>query len=248
MNAPITPTQVDPNRELPAAFAPYLGMMDFLAALLGPRAEVVLHDTSDLSRSVVALTNGHISGRSIGAPATDLVLKVLRNHEDDDVDYLANYLAESSSGVQFRSSTMFIRNGDRNVIGMLCINIDDSALIDARDALSALTAVTEMGKDAATHENGTVTQRASTLSSRSAVAERLSVSAEELTLDSVKRIVAAQGVEALRMTAEEKLEAVRALDRAGMFLLKGAVAHVASVLEVSEPSIYRYLRQVRQGS
>jgi predicted transcriptional regulator YheO len=148
MTEPLRPTQVDPDRELRAEFGPYLAMMDFLAALLGPRSEIVLHDISDLSRSVVALTNGHVSGRSVGAPATDLVLKVLRNHEHADVEYLANYLAESAAGVRFRSSTFFIRDADGAVIGLLCINIDDSALVQARDALALLTATTGIDKGA----------------------------------------------------------------------------------------------------
>jgi len=244
MTEPMRPTQVDPDRELRAEFGPYLAMMDFLAALLGPRSEIVLHDISDLSRSVVALTNGHISGRSVGAPATDLVLKVLRNHEHADVEYLANYLAESAAGVRFRSSTFFIRDAEGGVIGLLCINIDDSALVQARDALALLTATTGIGKDAAHIEDASGQRRAP--SPGRAVAERLSVTVDDLTLDSVSRIVEAQGVAPLRMTPEEKIGTVRALDEAGMFLLKGAVARAALALEVSEPTVYRYLRMVRQ--
>ncbi|MHA7262863.1 helix-turn-helix transcriptional regulator [Arthrobacter sp. TMN-37] len=242
-------TLVDPGRVLRPEFGPFLGIMDFLGALLGPRSEIVLHDTSDLSRSVVALTNGHVSGRTVGAPATDLVLKVLRNHEGHDADYLANYLSESAAGRHFRSSTFFIRDPDRSVIGMLCINIDDTALVAARDALAASTATVDITKDAGPADAGEA--RGSRLPAGSPVQrvmERLSTSVDDLTLDSISRIVAAQNVSPLRMTAEEKIAVVGDLDRAGVFLLKGAVARAAVVLEVSEPTIYRYLRTVRQGT
>ena len=47
------------------------------------------------------------------------------------------------------------------------------------------------------------------------------------------------------MTPEEKIATVREIERAGVFLLKGAVAQVAVALRVSEPTVYRYVRQVR---
>lgn len=232
-------TEVDRSRVLRAEFGPYLPMMDFLAELLGPRSEVVLHDTSDLSRSIVALTNGHVSGRSVGGPATDLVLKVLQNHEHDDQDYLANYLAESRTGGTFRSSTFFIRDADGEVVGMLCINIDDEPLTRARDLLEAITATTGLVKGGSRGGAGPVGPSPTT------VAERLSMNVDELALDGVARIVAAQRVDPQRMTPDEKIAAVREIERAGLFLLKGAVAQVASALCVSEPTVYRYVRAVR---
>jgi predicted transcriptional regulator YheO len=240
MTTDSSPTVVDRSRVLRAEFGPYLSLMDFLAELLGPRTEIVLHDTSDLSRSIVALTNGHVSGRSVGGPATDLVLKVLQNHEHDDRDYLANYLAESRTGGTFRSSTFFIRDAGGDVVGMLCLNIDDEPLTRARDLLSAITATTGLVKGAGRGADRTGPTAAP-------VAERLSTNVDQLALDGVARIVAAQGVEPYRMTPEEKVAAVRELERAGVFLLKGAVAQVAEALLVSEPTVYRYVKQVRRG-
>jgi predicted transcriptional regulator YheO len=232
-------TVVDEGRSLRPEFGPYLPLMDFLAELLGPRTEIVLHDTSDLSRSIIAITNRHVSGRSVGGPATDLVLKVLQNHEHDDRDFLANYLAASRTGGTFRSSTFFIRGSEGDVVGMLCVNIDDEPLTRARDLLAAITATTGLlkgGGPEGTDNAGLAPAR---------VTERLSTTVDELAHDGVARIVAAQGIEPHRMTPEEKIGAVRELDRAGVFLLKGAVTQVAEALHVSEPTVYRYVKQVR---
>jgi predicted transcriptional regulator YheO len=49
------------------------------------------------------------------------------------------------------------------------------------------------------------------------------------------------------MTQDEKVGVVRELERSGVFLLKGAVAHVAVALGTSEPTVYRYVKQVRRG-
>lgn len=237
--APAT-TVVDESRVLRPEFAPYLPMMTFLAEILGPRTEIVLHDTSDLSRSIVALTNGHVSGRAVGGPATDLVLKVLQNHEHDDRDFLANYLAESRTGGTFRSSTYFIRDDDGAVTGMLCLNIDDEPLTRARELLEAITETTGIVKG----QQGTDADGARV---SSGVTERLSTNVDELALDGIARIVSVQGVEPQRMTPDEKISAVRELERAGVFLLKGAVTQVAEALHVSEPTVYRYVKQVRRA-
>jgi predicted transcriptional regulator YheO len=237
--------EVDHDRTLRPEFGPYLGLLGFLSDLLGPNTEIVLHDTSDLSRSIVALANGQITGRSVGGPATDLVLKILQNREYLERDYLANYLAESNTGVTFRSSTFFVRDTEGEIIGMLCLNIDDSALIQARDLLSVITSTTGLLK-----ATGAAPDDAMPTDGHGRVerpTERLSTNVDELTLESVARIVAAQAVEPQRMTQDEKVGVVRELERSGVFLLKGAVAHVAVALGTSEPTVYRYVKQVRRG-
>jgi predicted transcriptional regulator YheO len=237
--------EVDHERVLRPEFAPYLGLLGFLSDLLGPTTEIVLHDTSDLSRSIVALANGQITGRSVGGPATDLVLKILQNREYLERDYLANYLAESSTGVMFRSSTFFVRDAEGEIIGMLCLNIDDSPLIQARDLLTLITSTTGLLKATGQPSDDRGPDAAAARLDRPT--ERLSTNVDELTLDSVARIVAAQAVEPQRMTQDEKMGVVRELERSGVFLLKGAVAQVAVALGTSEPTVYRYVKQVRRG-
>ena len=237
---------IDTERELRPEFAPYLGMLGFLSELLGPATEIVLHDTSDLSRSIVALANGQITGRSVGGPATDLVLKILQNREYLERDFLANYLAESSMGGTFRSSTLFIRDARSEVIGMLCLNIDDGDLIKARDLLSMLTSTTGLLKSTGEPADGGGSGADRAPAEAPLPTERLSPNVDDLTLASVARIVAAQPVEPQRMTQDEKVSVVRDLERAGVFLLKGAVAQVANALSISEPTVYRYVKQVRR--
>jgi predicted transcriptional regulator YheO len=236
--------ELDAERELRAEFAPYVALLGFLGELLGPTTEIVLHDTSDLNRSIVALVNGEITGRSVGGPATDLVLRILKNQDYLERDYLANYLAESNTGGTFRSSTLFVRDADGAVIGMLCFNIDDRPLVQARDLLSLITSTTGAlkGGAAARHDGGPLVPQPV-----SPPAERLSTSVDELTLASVARIVAAQPVRPQQMTPKDKVSVVRELENAGVFLLKGAVAQVADALFTSEPTVYRYLKQVRRS-
>ena len=54
------------------------------------------------------------------------------------------------------------------------------------------------------------------------------------------------GVVAERLTPEERLNVIAALESSGTFLLKGAVKSAAISLHCSQASIYRYLSQVKK--
>lgn len=47
------------------AFIPFV---KGLAETFGSNCEVVLHDFSDLQHSIIAIENGHVTGRSLGSP------------------------------------------------------------------------------------------------------------------------------------------------------------------------------------
>ena len=103
----------------------YVKLTEFLGAALGPDYEVALHDLTDKSRSIIAIANGYISGREIGAPLTNMALGVLKDESYEWQDYRLHYSGVSAAGNPLRSSTMFIKE-DGKLIGMLCINFDDS--------------------------------------------------------------------------------------------------------------------------
>ena len=52
----------------------------------------------------------------------------------------------------------------------------------------------------------------------------------------------------MHMTVGEKQYAIKLLNDEGIFVLKGSVAEVARRLNVSEPTVYRYLKIVREAN
>lgn len=209
------------------ALVPYVSLVEFLGKVLGEDAEVVLHDVTDVNASIVAIQNGHISGRQVGFPATDLALQVLAGGVGHQLDFLANYRSESVSGKGLDSSTYFVKNSSGDILGMLCINLDRSRYQDLRAALDRIIG-----------DSGAGTPKA-------AVTERLGHSVDSLAMESLNREMARYSIEVGRMSAPEKKEIVRNLERSGLFLLKGGVTLVAQRLEVSEATLYRYLHEVR---
>lgn len=220
----------------PAPVSPELqqwaDLVAFLGELLGPQVEVLLHDPHDFRHSIVAIANSHISGRSVGGPATDLVLRLWQSRQHESTSHLVNYDGQDPSGRPLRSSTYFIRGAQGQVIGLLCFNFDDAPLTTALESLTAyLTGINARVPNAPS----------STLPAQ----ERLSASFDELAEERIRELANATGVDPARLSIPERLDFVRAIEDEGLFLVKGAVGLVATALGVSEPTAYRYLRQVR---
>lgn len=206
----------------------YIGIVEFLGEFLGEDTEVVLHDVVNLEKSIVAIKNNHISGREIGAPATNLVLKILKNKEYKDKNYLSNYKGTSKTGKILKSATYFIKDEQNEVIGMLCINID----IDKMNQLKSF-----IDKIVMFDEDNNQTSK---------ISETLSQSTKELTFDNIYKVVDNFGIPAERMSQEEKIQIIEELNDKGIFLIKGAVSEAANALKVSEASIYRYLSKIKK--
>lgn len=103
----------------------YIKLTEFLGKALGPDYEVALHDLTRKDRSIIAIANNYISGREVGAPLTNMALSSLRDKSYERMDYHLHYYSINVNGKDLRSSTFFIKDSGK-LIGLLCINFDDS--------------------------------------------------------------------------------------------------------------------------
>ena len=69
-----------------ARLEPYRVVVSFLGEALGPDYEVVLHDLTSEDGTIVAIVNNHISGRTEGAPLSNMALRFIqeRMYEKQD--------------------------------------------------------------------------------------------------------------------------------------------------------------------
>lgn len=102
----------------------YVPLVEFLGQAVGPNCEIVLHDLTVPDESIIAIVNGHISGRIIGGPVTNFALWFMRQGSRSAVPYVAGYRAVNGAGRICRSSSYFIRDEDGELIGMICTNVD----------------------------------------------------------------------------------------------------------------------------
>lgn len=95
------------------------GLSDFI----GPGCEIVLHSLEDIEHSAVKVLNGHYSGRSEGAPITDLALEMLakiKSSGDSHTNLV--YMNATKAGEPIRSATLPIVGSKGVIIGLLCMN------------------------------------------------------------------------------------------------------------------------------
>ncbi|QEK11414.1 transcriptional regulator [Crassaminicella thermophila] len=216
----------------------YSILVEFLGKALGPDYEVVLHDVSDYTNSIVAIANGHVSGRTIGAPMTNLGLTVISDKSYKDIDYKINYNGISKDQRLLRSSTLFIKDENEELVGMLCINFDDKRYVDLSNQILKLCHPDELIEKNSTYESINSILDDETESFPDSIAE--------VTNTVLNKILSKNNIPIERLTQDERLKVVDILNQKGIFMLKGAVSEVAKQLRCSEPSIYRYLNKLNK--
>ncbi len=190
---------------------------------LGRYCEMVIHDFKDLKRSLVHVS-GNVTGREVGAPVTDLVVKELKAQGDAAEDLLC-YRTQTPDGRTLKSSTCFVRDRQGKVLGAVCINLDISGFAGALRQLEELTRM-----DTGERSEGPETFAGNLAETLDAILDRA--------LTEVGKPPAA-------MTRAEKLEVVGILEREGAFLIKGVVGDVARALGVTKYTIYNYVNELR---
>ncbi len=126
--------ETDSMAQVAKMFGP---VMQAIAATMGSQCEVVLHslESSDcLDSTIIAIENGHVTGRQVGGPTTNLGLEALRTHDLTPDRF--NYLSHTKDGRVLRSSSIYFRNDAGMIIGALCINLDITAYLQAQGALN----------------------------------------------------------------------------------------------------------------
>ncbi|MBU8849517.1 MAG: PAS domain-containing protein [Desulfobacterales bacterium] len=207
----------------------YLPMVDFIANVYGKHCEVILHDLRKLENSIIAIRNNHVTGRNVNDTITDFALDIIYKEKYKNENFICNYTGKTDDGRKnIRASTYFIRDKEDNLIGLLCINVDVTALISARRVVDEFI-IDEENVETKEQEN-------------------FSLSINDHVSSLIIQTLAEFETEPLRMTMEEKKQVVKNLESKGVFMLKGVVNEVAKSLKVSEQTVYRYLKELEKNS
>ncbi|QTL40117.1 transcriptional regulator [Xenorhabdus budapestensis] len=202
----------------------YEAAVDGLAMLIGGYCEIVLHSLEDLKCSAVRIANGEHTGRKIGSPITDLALRMLHDITDEDASVSRAYFTRAKSGALMKSVTIAIRNRQRRVIGLLCINMN----LDIPFSEIIQTFIPEK-----THEVSSNVNFASSVDDL--VAQTLEYTIEEVNAD---RNVSNNA---------KNRQVVLNLYEKGIFDIKDAINQVADRLNISKHTVYLYIRQFKSG-
>jgi predicted transcriptional regulator YheO len=186
-----------------------------IAALLHPRAEVVVHELA--TDTIVAIWNP-FSGRTVGDPS---LLQELPAHWSEQ-PMQGPYPKVELDGRALSAVSAVVPDSSGEPRGLLCVNLDRTPLEDAARALGALFAPT-------TAQPPELFER----DWRDQIAAGVADYCAEL------------GLPRERLTRAQRLELLRRLEQAGLFATRNAADHTATALGVSRATVYSLLKEIR---
>ncbi|MCI8767034.1 MAG: transcriptional regulator [Ruminococcus sp.] len=202
-------------------------LLDMLEKQLGNNTEVVLLDlTKEYGSMIVDIRNGHITGRKIGGTGSNMGLEVLAGTVKNGNRY--NYITKSKDNKILRSSTLYIRDDEENVIGCLCINTD----------------ITESVKfEAFLKEFNQYNFDSGELESPEIFAQDVNQVLEFLIQEGQKLV----GKPAAVMSKNEKIQFLKYLNDKGAFLITKSGEKIQEIMGISKYTMYNYLDMIKKG-
>lgn len=198
-------------------------VVESIAKTFGKNCEVVLYDFSNLQSSVIAVGNGNITGREVGNPIPESILKALRANK---IENEVNFRSKGKDGKILKSTTVYFKDESGKPVGCLCINIDISEFILVKNTLQDFC---ELNDDEGIN------------------IESYGNNVNDVLENIVNTTIENYGKPVNFMSKEEKVNMVKLLDTKGTFLIRGAIDYVAKILCVSRYTIYNYLDEIRVG-
>lgn len=190
-----------------------------ISAQFGTDCEVVVHDLSKgIDNSIVAIENGHVTGRQLGDGASSVVLEQMKDLDTQPQDHFA-YLTRTPDGKILKSSTLYVRNNRGKVGAILAINYDISKLLIVEDAVKSLVSVPEV---------------------ETSEPEKI-VNVKDLLEDLIEQSVALVGKPVALMTKDDKIKAIQFLNQNGAFLVTKAGDKIAKYFSISKYTLYSYI-------
>ena len=198
-----------------------------IALQFGPNCEVVIHEISDKSAysSIVAIENGHVTGRKVGDGPSHVVLEQL-GHGDDNVRDQFGYLTRTKDGKILKSTSVYIRDQAGRVAAILGINYDISMMQMLDGALHAfITPDLPEPKEP----------------------ERITLNVADLLDDLIRQADELVGKPVALMTKEDKVKAIRYLNSTGALLITKSGDKIAKHFSISKYTLYSYLDTSKTG-
>ena len=200
---------------------------DGIVKLLGKEFGVTIHEfsTSTPESSIIHVA-GNVTNRRQGDSETMIVPKNLRTYPDSVLD-LVGCKTITKDGRILKSNTIYIRNDTKKIIGCFCIKYDITEHLNYKSYLEQITTVQD------SFRNDDESQELS------------APDVTEIVDKLINQVINSMLIPDGSISKEDKMKVVYELDTKKIFLVKGAVDRVASVLGVSRYTIYNYLEQQR---
>ncbi len=200
----------------------YRNLVSGLESYLGAGYEIVLHSLASMEHSVIAIANGHHTGRKEGSPITDLALQMLFSIEQEKSVGHESYFTTNKNGEPLKSSTIVIYGENHRAIGLLCMNFYLNTPIS--QVISSLFDPSAAG--------------------RSFLAETFADNTEELVHRVTEKIRKEVETDSSILPSLKNKEIIQRCNARGVFQIKNAVNTVATLLGISKNTVYLHLKSI----
>ena len=199
----------------------YRRLASSLIQQFGSNCEVVVHDLTkdDYDHTIVLIENGHVTHRKVGDGPSRVVLEALRAKDPSELEDSSGYLMKTHDGRILKCSTIYIRNENGGIDGVLGINCDITELLMAERAIDSIL-------------NHKV---------EATIPERIPISVNDLLDDLIEQSAAQIGKPVALMTKDDKIRAIRYLNNAGAFLVTRSGDKVSKYFGISKYTLYSYI-------
>ena len=177
----------------------------------------MLHDLLDPEHAILAIHN-NLSGRSVGAPATELGLA--RAADPDFAQVIANYPNTFADGRLAKSTSIGIKDSQGQYIAALCMNVD----LTVFRSLNSL--LTQFGN----------------VNTAAGISETLEPAGADAIRARIDQFAARLATTPRALKADERKALMRELKESGLSDVRRAMEIVAAYLNVSRATVYNDAR------
>lgn len=208
-------------------FSRYILLAEVLGQMFENVLEIVVHDFKDLDHAIIYIVNGHISGRSLGGPVSEINLRRLVE-EGQFPDKLVNFSSRNGRCQSLKSSSLAIRDDQGKLIGAFCLHFDLSHFEQFQKFLEFFV-------------NAKVDSFVGVNDFGACQPHDQEIKAE------IEAWLLKRGLHTAQLTYEDKQLIVSHLYQKSLFKRKGAISIVANVLQLTRQSIYNYIELAKNN-
>ena len=200
----------------------YVKAGEVIAEMFAPYLEVIIHDLQTPEHSIIAIFNNHITGRKIGDGTSDIGYKKL---EDELPDKIVNYINQSPSGSDLKSSSLTIRNKKDEIIGSMGFNFDLSSFLNIKEFFEIFTKTIVLD-DLPNRE------------------QFFMWSVQDEIQQSLNKYISSHVLHGKALNRKDKLNVVAYMKKNGYINKKGAISILSELLAVTRPTLYKYIKEI----
>ncbi|WP_101773360.1 helix-turn-helix transcriptional regulator [Peptostreptococcus faecalis] len=205
-------------------FGSFMSFIDTLAMIIsemfGNNCEVVISDLDNPEKSILAIYNGHVTGREVGDALTTRSEELIERSKGG---HTINYKKASKKvKKEIKSSTIVTKAFGKNL--SFCINYDCDDLVGLDMKIkSFLSMGSEVYDEFDTYDSGELVQR-------KFLAE----------VEKMKKPI-------VGMNKQDRILLIKNLKNAGVFNIQKSVPYIAEQIGVSRYTIYNYLNEIEKN-